>query len=753
MNLWSAQVYNRDFEDKDERILSLFSALPTSAAEFDLALAAQLSGQMTFDAIHIVGYQGAIELVSGWLNQDGNVSLERLINSVGEVSKRIKLIYFDTETGLHTSRNLSGAKSNDAHLISTEQTKSLLSAFRQSGGEERAPFGTHYSKTSDRHSDRFLRVSNVVENAANVQLIAFWLMPRIWKGSWKQILVDTSSIYSVALTATHEAMLMQGLVERPGIWSFRSYAGISEISDQQAKQSLFLISASTSNGLVEKLKSRGVDNESIVTLFHLEDELTPNAQVLCNLKGVNGDGIEVIQNYAADGCELCNKHHHLIRIDGDQFSISPPNINSIEILAKDLPSDYKSNLSALAGLGAFYAYRRQGERIATLGIDVKPILIGDISDKSRALLTKKRERWEVQKRLSMTVSLRSIISSSHPGSQEIAEAIAIDIRQSLSIPGQISVLSPSELRAIDPLPNSGAVVSISCIDDGKELLAISRTLRKVQPGGSIRYLCPVMLLGPKRESGRLTSNLTFGSHGKDTFQLEPLFQFDVECYELETSWAQELSSLRKLVDWADSKEEEIPDEIEARISRLQKAPADGLRDDLFWPSMNGEPLQLRSDFTLLDDSLRSPAASQADLFAVYCVVLTSLRHNDTSNRRLQNNSFVRSVIAPSNFDRFSDGVLQACLLRTARPKELSYGTCEMETSEEMKNVLLFALSTQGDTDKAEATLEFLVALMTGRMSLRGSHLREVTDAVINTTGKTGRTAFLMAKYIQDKHFS
>lgn len=750
MNPWSTQIYTRNIGGKEERVLSLFSALPTSAAEFDLALATQLSGQLTFDAVNIVGHQNVVELVSGWLKEEGNISFDRLATGITELSKRLRLIYFDTETGLHTSQDLYGSATHDEQLIGLERTKSLLCAFCQSGGEERAPFGTHYSKTSERHSDRFLRVSNVVESAANVQLIAFWLTPWIWKRDWKYILVDTSSIYSVALTGIHEATLRSGLVTRPAIWSFRSYAGIEEISDEQAKHSLFLISASTSNGLVKRLTSRGVDSQQIVTLFHLERETAPNQQVLCDLNGTNGDGLEAIKNYPADDCELCEKHHHLIQIDGDQFSIAPPNINSIEILAKDLPSDYKSTLSALAGLGVFLAYRRQGERIATLGIDAAPILTGAISDKSRALLTKKRERWDVQRRLSMTVGLRASVNCNYPGSREIAEELARDIKQLLHAPEQVFVLNSTELRTISPLPNTGAVVSISCIDDGKELLAISRTLRKVQPGGSIRYLCPVMLMGPKREAARLTSSLTFGSHGKDTFQLEPLFQYDVECYEPETSWSQELNSLRQLVDWADANDETIPQEIEARILRLQRAQAQGLIHDLFWPDLDHAPLHLRSDFTLLDDSLQTPKASQADLFAVYCMLLTSLRHNESSSRKLQNNSFARSVLSPSNFDRFSDGVLQACLLRAARPKELSYSTCDVSTSEEMKNILLFALSVEAGSDKAEATLEFLVALMTGRMSLRDTHLLEVTDAVINASERIGQIASLMAKYIQAK---
>ena len=751
MNRWAVQTYLQTVGDREERVLTLYSSAQTSSSEFDAALAQHLSGALAFDAVHIVGYKNRIELVSEWLKNSENVTIDRLKTAVNNVESRIRLFSFDEQSGRHFARLLSGEMLNDAELIQTEKRESLLRAFSTSGGEERAPTGTHYSKTSQRHADRFLRVSNVLENASNVQRLAFWLQQHLWGKNWKCIFVDTSSIYSVVLTAVHEAVVRGGLSECPQVISFRSYAGIGEISTHQAKQSLFLISASTSNGLLRELILRGAQSEQIVTLFHLSKEQSTGESVLCNLTGTNGDGLLPIENHDASSCELCEKHHHLIQIDGDQFSIAPPQTKVIEILAADLPKEYKASLSAIAGLEAFYAFRRQGERVASLGINVRPILEGVIQEKSRAVLEKKRERWAIQRSQGMTLSLRTVVRSNYVGSKEIADGIAQEARAVLLKPNEIAVADSTELRSMSPEKNRGAVVAAACIDDGKELLAVSRTLRKVQEGGAIRYLCPVMLMGPTREANRLISNLTFGSQGRGTFQLEPLFHYEVECYEVETPWAEELSALRKLVDWADSVDEEIPIEVENRILRLQQAQSDGMVTDLFWPDIEYQPLKLRSDFTLIDDSLRDPIASQADLYAVICIVLTSLRYSEKTDRRLQNNSFERAVIAPNNFDRFSDGILQACILRAARPKELAFSTCEAQISDEMKNILLYALSEEAGADKAEAIVEFLLALITGRMSLHHAHLVDVCRAVINADQRMNATVLLMVKFLKANH--
>ena len=406
-----------------------------------------------------------------------------------------------------------------------------------------------------------------------------------------------------------------------------------------------------------------------------------------------------IENFSQEKCPFCQSHFHAIRIQGDQFAVTPPNLSQVEIKATDLEAQHKAELSAIAGLRAFVAYRRRlGGRIATIGMNVKPILEGDPTEKSRALLTRVREKWRSIVQRSTPVSLRSVVVCSYPGSGELAKTIADPVRRLLRHPTSLKVVTPTELRTLPRQPGASAVVINACI--AKELLDVSLTLRDVQEGGGIAYLSVVNLLSPKAESDRLGSNITFGTHGANTFSLHSLLTFRIDCLEEAVSWKQELDELKRLCDWAAASDLDVPTEIDDRIALLEHAPATGLIDNLFWPEPSGESLRLRSDFSLIDGSLREPKATQADLFAIICLILTNLRSTPDASRRLSRNAYERAVLAPGNFHRFSDGVLQACLLRAARPAELSYGACDPSISDQMLGILLHSLPDLSAPDLA-----------------------------------------------------
>ncbi len=201
------------------------------------------------------------------------------------------------------------------------------------------------------------------------------------------------------------------------------------------------------------------------------------------------------------------------------------------------------------------------------------------------------------------------------------------------------------------------------------------------------------------------------------------------------------------MDWADEHGAAIPQFIESRIDRLRRAPAEGMVHDLFWPDPSGAPLRLRSDFTLLQDSLKHPAATQADLFAVVMMVLTQLRNGTNVNRRLAHNAYQRSVLSPQNFARFNDGVLQACFLRAAKPEELAYGACGDEVSQQMLDILLESLPGSGTAERAEASAEFIIALMTGRLTLRDFHLHEFLDALQRRVADLPESTRLLTRYL------
>jgi hypothetical protein len=751
MKPWLFTAYERQTDQGVTQILSIFlGASGISLEELDADLVRQLQRMGPVDAIYFVGYAPEIAAMRGSLGSRDAVFLDRLHKVTGGKNRGLMFFSFDPETGTHTCTDRAvKEQAGTVGLIDEERRRSLIAVFRNAGGEERAPIGTHYAKTSDRHCDRFLRVSNVLEDGNNVRLLAFWLMPHLWKTTTKSVIVDTSGIYSVALTALNEASRLGGLGIRPQVWSHRSHEGVDELPPRVAEDAVFVVSASTSNGLVRKLLRRGARANKIATLFSLSDDQIDGHTVLCDLRGDGETGLKPIKNEDARDCSWCRQNFHLIGIRGDQFSIAPPRVTTVEIRGTDLQDKVRSALSGLAGLGAFFAYRRRdGDRLCSLGIDVAPILQGQVPEKSFALVQRIREKWSSMMRRSQTTSLRNVVAASYPRSGELAASLVEDAKHRMADPADLQVVNAIELRDLAPLPGTSTIVVSACVDESQELLSVSRTLRDVQDSGTTAYLAVVQLLAPKQLGDRLKSNLTYGTHGAETFSYFSALDIPVDGYEDEPTWRAELTALQRLRSWADAQATDVPPELEARIERLNQAPAHGLTEDLFWPDKLGQPLQLRSDFTLIDGALREPRASQADLYAIMCVVLTALRHNNDSSRRLAHNAYQRGVLSPSNFDRFNDGVLQACLLRAARPKELAYAAGEEHLSEQMLGILMDGLPNSARPEKSEALIEFLIALMTGRVTLARPQLQRYLDSLVEATDASWPLAALVGRYMR-----
>lgn len=745
--------YEFKFSGRVRRVLSIFVACHNlSSNEFDTRVASALSTSLVPDIVRVVGYQEDVGKIRGWLTSDNNVTIDRLRTFLDVDSTALCFITFEEYLGNHVAILLNGDVASEPGIVEINRRHSLLATFRDSGGMQIAPVGTHFAKTSDSHSDRFLRVSNIVEDGANVRLIAFWLMPYLWNKKINSLVVDTSGIYAIAATAIHEASARGGLQGDPFLWSHRSYEGLADIDTHHVSSAIFFISASTSGGLASRLCSLGAASDQIVTLFSLSELGRASSHVLCDLLAEEGkDGIEPIKNSKANSCELCNENLHLIKIQGDQFSITPPNISLIEIKATDLPIQVKTEISAVLGLRAFVAFRRSySGRIATLGLNAVPILNGKLSEKNRSVLTAKREKWAEYVRRSSAISTRHVVATSYPGSEKIAKVITKNIKNSLLGKSRPLTITPELLSRASPQPGTSTIVVAACIDEEKELLSVSRTLRDVQEGGTTSYLAVADMIGSKAEHDRLRSNLTFGKHGAATFNLHSLFSFPVGCYEAQSSWEAESSQLKLVIDWCDEKEKDIPENIERRIQRLQEATAEGLIDDLFWTSIEGQALELRSDFTLIGDARRNPCATQADLFAVICLVLSNLRNSSVVSQRLAHNAYERAVLTPHNFDRFNDGVLQACLLRAAHPKELAYATCDRRVSEMMLEVLLHALPNIEVPEKSEAINEFLIALLTRRMTIYREHLIEFCQKLLLTSVDGSDAVKIIAEYLIDR---
>lgn len=715
-----------------EKVLSIYlHQRGISVEEIDGVLSQLVSAEVVFDRVHFVGQQPFVAQVTNWLSSE-SVVRGRLEVTTTDVKKAVRVVTFDTETGTHTAFDIEGGvDAKYKQEIAREAQAYLQEIFRRNNGLMVAPKGFHYVKPSGRHVSAFLRASNVFEEPWAHAILVFWLLPYVWRRSIREIVVDTSGILGVAIELARCVQHADEL-QCPAVWSHQSYEGLSSVRFAHSDKVLILISASTSGGLREELISRGAVAENIVTLFSLAENGGHAGQVLCNLTKhtqENPGGFETRDNYIMPGCPLCASNSFPVRLTGDQFSFEPPKVDEVPIVFEDLSDKQRIMIDQLAGTGFFKVLRRVGEKDSEIFLDVSVLFNHSDSTYRPTVqaLEKLEQRWKGMVLRGAPLHLRRVIPSSYPFSSQLAELATGEIKK-IDDSLKVDVIAPRELRSVVAEPESASLVVTACMNDAQELMGINRDLRAVQPHGNTTYISPVFRTSSKRERGRIKSNLTFGENGPGTFSLFTAIDIELPECANKHSWAAELHALRRLVEWADLNGRLVPAIIHNRIGFLEKTPASGASDGIFWPDPNGAELKVRPDFTFIETANGTRIPSQADIFVVVSSVLHKLRAGVPGKPKLSYTPYERAVLSPDNFQRFNDGVIHAAVLRAARGYELSYSNCDDNLSERMRDFLLSQISRLS-SGEGEALMEFLIAILTKRLVLRADHTLEIANNV------------------------
>ena len=156
--------------------------------------------------------------------------------------------------------------------------------------------------------------------------------------------------------------------------------------------------------------------------------------------------------------------------------------------------------------------------------------------------------------------------------------------------------------------------------------------------------------------------------------------------------------------------------VESRITRLRLA-SQPMGDELFLANAQ-VPLSIQPGFVFWPKSLpRESGHRQADVFFTIASVLQQLRANAFApgERRIISNWFQQTILAPGNFGRFNDDVIQAALLRAAHPCELNFADTVTESRELGR--LLRRVIVASQSPRGGAASEFLLALATRRLQL------------------------------------
>ncbi|MFJ7759647.1 hypothetical protein, partial [Pedobacter suwonensis] len=337
---------------------------------------------------------------------------------------------------------------------------------------------------------------------------------------------------------------------------------------------------------------------------------------------------------------------------------------------------------------------------------------------------------------------RKIITLNDNGSIALGELIRNKIASSYRDDMLPEVISQDGIGDLKEDLEGSIVVVGSCISNGKNLLYISRALRKFQ---KLRILYFVGITRTKNNKylNQLKSNLKQGSYGGDTNSFHEIQKIFCENASIETSWLKEINFLSKFINFLNDKASPPKLALAYLIERkemLQKSVGDdvkGLSLQLFYPRLVGgkiEELEIRKNFAFFDFDDYTKHVTQSDIYFTISNILNSLRNNDITapnsdkpEKSLAQSPFVRNLLDPGNFDRFNDGIIQASILRAARPEELAYHV-DQDLSLEMygtfETLIKYHVQEQG-----EGLIEFLYALATGKISLVLSHLTSIIKLV------------------------
>lgn len=582
----------------------------------------------------------------------------------------------------------------------------LFHLFDSNEGLVIAPPGVHFRKSSNKHTDKFLRAANTLTSSSACGLLAMFALAVLAPRNPKRILVDTAPLLSVAY-----AMMRAAKVH--GIWeadiptrSFSSYDGQSKMR-RLSFNDVILISATTSGSLADSLKAQHANQDSIVTLFFLSarDTVRP-PNVLCDLTVATerGFGYQPVENYPAVGCSLCKSDFILAELEGDQFLLQQRQHRLLKFVRTTQADDARSTLTELKRVKATeIVISPDATRPSSIEINEACLLS---CQSIRKDLIRNLRRYTPQP-LGLVVCVG--ITESQLSSLVVEAGIDVTVAGA-------RIIDWSDLASHAMLSDGeGVLVVFGCLSSHTLARQINASLRSKVNNGNVAYISALTLAETPEQYLDLKMFLGFGERGSDTFTYRdarklalPIRSFD------KNPWEEELDLLNAVAGQGIS-------ELEVRREMLSKEVK--ARDGIFWAGLNG-PLTIQRDFVYLDTEVGIRDISQADVFAVVSNLFAAARSgsNDLTKRPqgvdavpLSQSVYGHILLTPEAFMTFNDGVLKASLLRAARKSDLMYEV-DAGYSKRMAEILLAELAGW-PAGTGDALPEMLLALATNRLRL------------------------------------
>lgn len=689
-------------KEVDDRLVDTLVAFVSSA---DLDPAA-LASAVTKEAEKNLAPDELIVLIRSSAGTDARKSMEG--REISALTSRllgrssITLLGYDAQ-GMQAFRDQIALVDRVSNVALDELLRRGATAlFREHGGFIEPSASYHFANPSGRHTDRFMRLSNILVRQAEIAFLAVAVM-RMIPNQARQAYIDTPALYAIVSAMNEQWRTLDPVRSQLVADNFRSYAGLDKYPFSNYEESVAIISASSSGGLAEKLVDRGFSPKSVVHVLFLgpaADTLPVavdlRADEKCNPLGYG----EVREIYEASKCQMCARGSVAIPLRGDQFDIRGPQPEPLIMKQTDAQRNLGRLMGRLAGSGAFTV--SSGQRQYNVLAD-KLIAAKHFQD---------RLDYFVRRHVPGGVQ-HCIIADEE--SRPLAERV-------MKVNGSaMEIRSRDEIEDIKTPPHEmvePVLVVNSVIGSGRTLLEISRDLRNVCPKAPIIYLVGLGKIASEERRDLLRRTLV-----QSPLHVHHLLEIVEELIlpgpPTPNAWIEELGLLQETRDrWP----EECRDILEGRLNRLVQA-SEPLIDDLFVANDGVTTLKLQQGFAFWPSVFTGN--SQADVFYTISAVMQQLRTAPASagEQALRTNWLQQTLLSPENFGRFNDGIIQASILRGAKAAELDYRD-DPGVSAEAARIVRKILEAS-DRARGEAAVEFLIAIATRRLRVRDEHLDKI----------------------------
>jgi hypothetical protein len=603
---------------------------------------------------------------------------------------------------------------NVNELINKIQEKTIVKIFKQNNVMMTFDDNYHFKTLSGKHTDKFIKISNLLVNKNEIDFLSICLLKFIGD---KNIYVDTSTIISLIQSVILLKKEIDTSYKTPAIYNFHSYDKIKEsFRDINTHNTMVIISTTTTGTLIDDIIKINTKVNDILVLFYypIDGKICSNKfNSLITLSSTMNIP-SAPKNYNSENCKFCKNGSIPVQLHSEQFILSIKEPSPVKLTVFHQPNNKQLN-------EFFKNY--SAEDILNIGGKIDNKSFGFIIDNEKLVKNLYfREKLKYILKRHFTYSIKKIIyidESSKAFAETINNIIEENGNTRLEIYSKENFFEQKDHNSDDSI-----LILAGSIGSGYVLEEISRQLRDTHPDSSRYYILGISKQYSKKSFDFMKGNIDKNHKFNQSHLVLELDKILLPTKTKYTTWDKELEFLKN--NFTSDFEGTLDKSIEERIIWLEETKKIATNKDIFWSKHDGKPLELADGFAFWEfyekNHPNHNKTSQADVLFTFATVLQFAR---VEKKDLEQTLYDPKIIAPENFARFNDGILQASLLRLAKNSELDYSTneeCSKTITHMIKNII-----NKYDSPKGEACMEFLIALSTKHLKLYSSDFIDLID--------------------------